>query len=63
MRGDLGDVVRYGCPILIRSSADLKKAGAPLRGGVRRETIGIPKKLWVDPAGQKPNTLNLDLVS
>ena len=48
--GDLGDVVRYGCPILIRSSADLKKAGAPLRGGVRPETMGNPKKTLGGPS-------------
>ena len=64
MGGDLGDVVRYGCPILIRNSADLKKAGAPLRGGIRPETMGNPKKkLWIDPAGQKQHTLNPDLVT
>ena len=42
---DLGDVVRHGCPVLIRRLADPKTAEAPLRGGVRLETRGNPEKI------------------
>ena len=43
--GDLGDVVRHGCLVLIRRLAELKKAEAPLRDVFFWETMGNPEKI------------------